>query len=200
MTFELRGFGLTLRPRWPRFMLTRPGSIAVAAVIPGELGSEVVTIDPALPAGVAKLADEGVLEQGPAHRRWVIAAPGFSVPWPDDLRLLGTKPGAPWAFELYGSRADALIFCRGPLRGAGQVPAPPDLVAPGQQVVADGMGDPRPWLELEYDHEGVTFRQRHIYAVPEPETVVLVTAQAPADAAGSLMAAAMEIAAGVELA
>jgi hypothetical protein len=61
------------------------------------------------------------------------------------------------------------------------------------------MDDPQPWLELEYDQRGVRFRQRHIYAVPEPGIVVPVTAQAPADIAAPLMAAASEIAARAQL-
>jgi hypothetical protein len=44
-----------------------------------------------------------------------------------------------------------------------------------------------------------TWRQRHLYAVVVPETVVLVSAQAPARTAATVTADALRVASSIEL-
>lgn len=126
-------------------------------------------------------------EAGPA---WSLETASYSVAWPQDWGVYSTDPGSVWPFELHGVRelSEAMIMLRGPLHGRREVPAPPQLIGRGQQVIADDLNGPAPWLELGYTHAGKEWRQRHFYGRLAPETVVLVTAQAPQPQAARVFA------------
>jgi hypothetical protein len=134
---------------------------------------------------------------GSAAHAWRIEVPSYSCTWPRGVRLRVLEKGKR-EFEL-ADRGAGVIFLRGPLRGASEVPAPPELIAPGQEVVASDMAVDAMWIELQYEHKGTAWRQRHQYAVPAPETVVLVTAQAPEGTHEPLFKATAEIARSIVL-
>jgi hypothetical protein len=140
------------------------------------------------------------LEPDPsAPDAWRIDLPSYSCTWPNGmkLRVLPNKLNK-WEFE-FADRGEGVVFLRGPLRGASEVPAPPDLVGPNQELVGSDMAAAAMWIELRYEHAGKAWRQRHQYAVPAPETVVLVTAQAPEGTEEPLFRAVVEIAKSVQL-
>lgn len=130
---------------------------------------------------------------------WQVLTRGVRCDWPPELKLRVVPPG-PWTFEFAptSDTSDACLFLRGPLRGA-HVPAPPNLIAPNQRLIADDMTAAAMWMELEYEHDGTVWRQRHQYAVPEAQTVVLVTAQAPRGHHESLFIAAHAVARSIRL-
>ena len=130
---------------------------------------------------------------------WRIDLPSYSCTWPAGvkLRVLPNKRNK-CEFE-FADGGEGVIFLRGPLRGASEVPAPPDLVAHDQELVASDMARGAMWIEVRYEHEGTAWRQRHQYAVPAPEVVVLVTAQAPEGTEGPLFESLAEIAKSIEL-
>jgi hypothetical protein len=139
------------------------------------------------------------LEPEPASEAaWRIEAAAYSCAWTRGLKLrvLPSKVRS-WAFELIAG--EGMLFLQGPLRGAAETPTPDDLIAPYQELVDSDMSADAMWLELRYQHGGKTWRQRHQYAVPAAETVVMVTAQAPEGAEGPLFAACHEVARSVRL-
>lgn len=166
---------------------------APVALRMGSGGTQVV-----LGAGMTDL--EGIAELGAAAwtSSWSIATESYRIPWPIAFVMRSTPAEAAWQFELKGEDGE-LILIRGPLHGKEQTPTPPELVAPGQRMIIDGISDPQPWIEVAYTHEDSEYRQRHIYAVVGEETVLLVTAQTPTAHSAKIMPAAMEIAAGARL-
>jgi len=132
------------------------------------------------------VSDVGKLAANPsAESTWQIETESYAVAWPDGYVV---KSGARWPFEFHGidEGADDLILLRGPLHGAKETPSPPQLVAPGQEVVESNLSTPTPWVEVRYTAQGRAWRQRHFYAVLCPETVVLVTTQGPEARANKL--------------
>src|SRR5262249_33527672 len=92
--------------------------------------------------------------QPPLGRRrsaFVIETSVFDVEWPADLDLWSTDPGAPSPFDLVG-REEELVYVQGPF-ALERLPAIPELVAPGQRIVARGTPEER-WIELSYEHAG----------------------------------------------
>lgn len=182
------------------------GSLISARRTPAGLSNGFLEVDgeghrPELIAG-ADGTTGGLERAGDAGARagWEVEARGVCCAWPAGFKLFAVAHSA-WCFELTPavSSTEAVIFLRGPLHGAQQTPTPPDLIAPGQTLVADDMSADAMWMELEYAHEDTIWRQRHQYAVPRPETVVLVTAQAPRGQHESLFAAADVVAKSVRL-
>lgn len=178
------------------------GSLVVAHFDRGTVRNALVSVreaDTTIVGGAdGDLAGLSLEPVATAREAWRIEGSGFSCTWPDGTKLRVLPEGvASWEFEL-ADEGEGLVFLRGPLRGA-QVPAPPDLVAPDQEVVASDMTAAAMWIELRYEHEGQAWRQRHQYAVPAAETVVLVTAQALEGTEKPLFRAAAEVAASVRI-
>jgi hypothetical protein len=142
------------------------------------------------------------LEPDPAssQRSWTIEVATYTCAWPRGVGLGVSRRGFKGrAFELFHGSEDGLIFLQGPFRGASEAPRIEDLIAPYQEPVDSDMSPDAMWRELRYEHGGRTWRQRHQYAVPAPETIVLVTAQAPEGTEQPIFAACHEIARSVRL-
>jgi hypothetical protein len=139
----------------------------------------------ALGVGMKDLSEVATFAPGPSERLWFIRTTTYQVKWPPGFKMVSTTSPSQWPFELQGLEG-SMIFLRGPLRGAKDVPTPPQLVAPDQKVVNEGSLGHSIWIELEYRYEGAVWRQRHYYGILAKETVVLVTGQAPATHAAEL--------------
>jgi hypothetical protein len=216
--FQLVGYQLQIEPRAP-FTLGRapagprshPDALVLSHLRPG--GPDSVTVIPgettaAGDGGTHVVLGEGMNDATPVGRflpaaptrKWQVTTPAYRVDLPQGYVVKSTVPAAPWPFEYHGieERDGGMIVMRGPLRGA-RVPPPPALVAAGQEQVDEDLACQTPWVEVEYQRQGVTWRQRHLYAVLAQETVVLVSAQAPVQTAATIMADALRVASSVEL-
>jgi hypothetical protein len=161
----------------------------------GDDGTSVI-----LGARMKDVADVGMLAAYPsADSNWQIETKFYKVAWPDDYVVHSSVPDTRWPFELHGTRdrAGNLIILRGPLYWAGEVPRPPQLVAPGQEVVEWDVDGPTPWIEVRYTVGGQVWRQRHFYAALAPETIVIVTVQGPERRAGTLAADGKRVASSI---
>jgi len=203
------GYGVRVRgeaeaqvARYPTGRGPAPGSLVGALQRHGQLHNCLVAVrgDTAVlvPDASGKIVGFSLEPDGPAETSWKIETPGFTCAWPDHMKItiLPHRLNR-WEFEL--ARGEGVVFLRGPLVGASETPAPHNLIAPGQRIVASDMSSDETWLELAYEHEGKPWRQKHRYSVPAPMTVVLVTAQAPEGDHEPLFAAVDEIAKSVRL-
>jgi hypothetical protein len=163
-----------------------PGGKAGEGVWTYHSGSDGTTI--ALGAGMKDVSEVGSASAGPTEKSWSIETGAYRIAWPKNWKLASTGPASRWPFELLGTNG-AMILLRGPLKGAKEVPAPPDLVGPGQTIVGGGDLDGQIWVMLEYQHDGQTWHQRHQYGIIGKETVVIVTGQAPASQSAEMTAA-----------
>jgi hypothetical protein len=170
--------------------------------VAGELTNGLVHVEPGRQAQL-RPDEEGrtggltVLGDAEPSGSWHIECGGVRAPWPAGSTLAALDiPGGPWSFELAEKRT--MLILRGPLERQ-QVPAPYEAIGPGQTVVADDLTATAPWLELRYQVDQETWLQRHYYAAPTPEAVVLVTVQRPADEPTPLYDQAASIAASIEL-
>jgi hypothetical protein len=147
-----------------------------------------------LSAGVGDAAEVAEPVRAAADREWSVRAGPYELPWPAGTVVRSTTPGTPWPFELHlvGGDEDAMLMVRGPLE-QDAVPAPPQLVAPGQELIDSGVTGTTIWTELAYGVDGRRWWQRHEW-VPLDDLVVIVTAQAPAPQAGALREALVAVA------
>ena len=112
--------------------------------------------------------------------RWKIETDRLQCIWPLGFSVRGTPFYGDWAFELFdgSTMSDAMVFFVGPYLRE-DAPAPDQLVGMGQSVIDEDMDDGEMWLELEYEHGGVPWRQRRQFVTVEHDMVVVVTGQAP---------------------
>lgn len=160
----------------------------------GEDGTSVM-----LGAGMEDVAEVGSVTPSAAPAGWRIETSSYTVQWPEGYTVGSVRDGAPFPFEFERVGApNELIVLRGPLVGAKQVPSPDALVGKDQEPVAMDMKSPTPWVEVRYQVDGKPWRQRHYYAVLKPETIVLVTIQAPEERAAQIAQIGDQVASSVK--
>jgi hypothetical protein len=135
------------------------------------------------------------LVEGPKQDHWRIETAAFTVRWPEGL-VLQSNPTPP-GFDLLGPEETHIyVSVQGPILRS-RLPALDAMAAPGQHVRRQGQSPRWSWVELEYQHEGQPWRQKH-HLVDLAGRVCLVTAQAPeawfgpAEAAGGAVADSLE--------
>jgi hypothetical protein len=131
----------------------------------------------------------------PAH--WAIITDDHEIRWPArfTLRVDGNLNPRSWPYELgFDGSGENLLYLQGPLRGATQIPAPEQLVAPGMEMVGNGQlkGTVNSvlWFELAYEHGGAQWRQRLYYLPIDSESVYLLRAQGTANVTSTVFEAA----------
>jgi len=207
---RLSGHGLTLIPLSP-YRFERAGGSAADAVrlthaVPE--GTRAVTVTPrpmprpgaprvACAPGTASLEEVGGLQEGPWLDHWRIETALFTLAWPEGLALQSARDDhRPPAFELHGEQG-ALMFFQGPF-GAEKLPPLARMAGLGQRVVATGEGPRHRWVELHYRHEGRAWVQRHALIDLRPGSTLVLSAQAPEEAARRTMAQMEEVARSVQ--
>jgi hypothetical protein len=120
---------------------------------------------------------------------WLIETTVFAVCWPGDFAFVSPADAAsPSVFDLVGPD-NALIYVQGPFVAA-RLPALTDMAAPGQAITATGTTNERHWVELAYEHEAMTWLQRH-YVIPFiGNRALVVTMQTPQQQASRTISAA----------
>lgn len=186
----LVGFGLRVIPRAPFRVRLAPGGrppalevehdgpagTASARVLPDDRGGHACE-----PSEAAHVLD---VEPGPAaDDAWLVDAPFVRFPLPADFCLHSVPADSPSPFDLVGPD-DALIYAQAPRR----LPPLERMFGPGQRAVARGAT----WIELEYEHDGRPWWQRHELFGDG----VVFTAQAPAERADPTRAALAGLLAG----
>lgn len=113
---------------------------------------------------------------------WSVQTRYYNFPWPKGLSLFSTVDAVNWVIELtlQGGDRDEMIYMQGPFARS-DAPTPEALVGEGMTEVGwgkvDGVGGEGGWIEMSYQVEGVTWKQRR-YFVGFGEEVLLITAQA----------------------
>jgi hypothetical protein len=150
------------------------GNTRRIAVVRSHLGKLSVELH-----GATSLEQVADVEPGPAGPRWRVETSLYTVEWPDGFAVHSPPDeGGPSMFDLHGP-AGSLVYIQGPFV-ADNVPAPDQMVGPGQALVDQRREDGRELIELAYAHGGEDWRQVHCI-VPFAEThCLIVTAQAPA--------------------
>jgi hypothetical protein len=136
------------------------------------------------------------LSQGEARDRWWIETGPFAVPWPAEYAFASSGDGGVPVFDLVGP-GGSLIYVQGPFPAEKRPENLVDLVGPGQSLRAQGTAGESEWVEVEYVHKGVPWRQRHYLLSPWPTGhFVGITAQAREEHADLMARSADEVATG----
>ena len=142
---------------------------------------------PDQPAGAAELelrSGEGPIE---------LSFAGLSFVWPIEFAVDAFGGEVPRAeLRRDGGLRDVMVVIRGPVYAL-DVPPVAELVGPGQTRTAGEDDAEPPWIEVGYAHDEEAWTQRH-YRIERDGKVVLVTAQAPTDAAAAYLELAHAIA------
>lgn len=136
----------------------------------------------------------GEAEPSPHDGPWRVVVADAVCDWPRGLEIDAFGGELP-RIELrrFAQLRDVMVVVRGPALPE-DIPSIDGLVAPGQDIEAAHPEASPPWIELRYDYDDDTWRQRH-YRVQVGPRVLLVTAQATEGAAEEIFADA-EIVAG----
>ena len=201
---RLCGYGLSLVPlRNKTFRCmrnTNPPGVIVAAcgsdaqapakqvqIILSDQGSQL-----ALGPGVNKAEEVVEVAEGPDAHQWIIETPLFCAAWPNGLDLrspLASKT----RFDLVGLQPDgALLFVQDPSHcDEGVLDT---MAAEGQKEVARGETSAgHAWIELRYEFQGTSWRQRHYVRRLSAKRCFVVTAQCPQAVGAMIFAAADEL-------
>ncbi len=195
---RLAGFGLIVVPRAPFEIRQaaesagqlrveyRPGNgkPMVVQLIPGEDGYQSKLCE-----NTQSLFDVVDVKAGPAINQWRIETTVFTCCWPGGFALCSNRPGDPGPFDLIGQRGE-MIWIQQPRR----IPDVADLCAENQAVINIERGDAWDAIDLQYDHDEQSWRQRHI-VVSLQDRRIAVTMQSPAEFADEATAAANKLAA-----
>ncbi len=194
---RIAGFGLAVMPRAP-FRAGCPGEPATAIDVEhdsakGRLFARVIPdgdgYESQIDQHTESLSDVVDIEAGPDTGEWRIETSVFTCCWPHEYMLCSNNfPDDPGPFDLVGVH-DELIYVQKPK-------VMPDLEAmcgPDQKVLDVQRGEDSEWIELEYAHEGVAWRQRHEVVVLHEQRFV-VTMQSPAEFAEGAVRAAQQVA------
>src|SRR5215468_9133734 len=199
---RLCGYGLSLVPlmgttfRWMR-NTNPPGVIASARgsaqeakevqVILGDQGNQL-----AMGKGVTKAEEVVEVAEGPDAQQWIIETPLFCAAWPNGLDLrspLASKT----RFDLVGPQPDGtLLFVQDPSHcDEGVLDT---MAAEGQKEVARGETSAgHAWIELRYEFQGTSWRQRHYVRRLSAKRCFVVTAQCPQTVGAMIFEAADEL-------
>lgn len=194
---RIAGFGLIVTPHAPFRVRHADESAAAidvehdslkgrrfARVIP-ENGSYECKIDRV----TESLSDVLEIQPGPDTDDWRIETSIFTCCWPHGYLLCSNDyPNDPGPFDLVGVH-DELIYIQKPK----VMPDIEEMCGPDQTIVNTGRDADSGWIELEYDHEGVSWRQRH-EVVTLPGCRFVVTMQSPSQFAGEAVATAQQVA------
>ena len=135
------------------------------------------------------LSDVVDVQRGPAIDEWRIETSIFTCCWPQGYQLCSNSfPDDPGPFDLIGVN-DELIYIQKPK----VLPHVEKMVAPNQTVVDVHCGHESEWIELEYDHDGESWRQRHEVVLLLGERFV-VTMQSLSDSVEATVDAARQVA------
>lgn len=129
------------------------------------------------------------IEDGPDTHNWRIETSVFTSCWPHGYMLCSNNfPDDPGPFDLVGVH-DELIYVQKPK----VMPDVEEMCGADQTVLDVQRGEDSEWIELEYVHEGVSWRQRHEVITLRDQRFV-VTMQAPAECAEQAVGVAQQIA------
>lgn len=126
-----------------------------------------------LSRGTSSLLDVADIGLGATGPDWIIETSIFTCTWPR-LYWLASSGDEIAPFYLIGPDGE-LIFIQRPR----QLLEVGEMAGPDQQVIDSADEGDAGWIELEYMHEGVTWRQRHSLVGRIPPMPVIVTVQAP---------------------
>jgi hypothetical protein len=182
----LGGFGLRVIPYAP--FRARIGSTARVLEIerstPARSARVIVeregACDVELGDGTADSADVFDIEVGPKHDAWFLETSLVSFRLPERFTMHSVADGSPSPFDLVGESGD-LIY----VQTASRRVALRELVRTGVSVVEED----RELLEVEYEHDGTIWRQRHRLVLPSVGRTFVLTAQSPADRSANARAA-----------
>lgn len=159
-TTSIVGFGLRVIPRVPYCVVHGPtppeldiehhsrGGPRFARLLPDGPGRYRSRIDHRTPS----LGEVLSVEPGPGSGEWQLDTGQFRVAFPAGFGLYSAPPASTSPFDLVGP-GSTQIYVQSPT----QMPPPAQMCAPGQRVLETGDD----WVELEYDHEGRKWWQRH---------------------------------------
>ncbi len=197
---RLSGFGWILVPRAPfrvERLPGRPRSLLARHDSPAGPRQATISLEEARPvvelgSDTAALNEVLDLLEGPVRDHWRIETTVFTARWPESFALTSApSPGPP--FDLHGPDG-ALVFVQGPI-GPARLPALTAMAGPGQKVKRHGSSPGWGWVELEYTHEGIRWRQTHRVLEDGHGYALVVTAQTP-ERWAELTDAAAEVVAG----
>lgn len=183
---RITGHGLDLLPA-PPYMVRADGErLELTGLIDDHEHQQVIAagdhLDPAL----------GELTAGP-RGEWRVEVGGvYSIDWYGDLALVSAPDPDRPPFCMFSDLGGSLAYVQGPMP-ADQVPERQRMRADDQREVSRGE-DPGPWIELAYEHEGTSWRQRHIRLEFGLDHAVVVTTQARAGVADRIHEAASRLA------
>lgn len=129
------------------------------------------------------------IETGPDIDDWRIETSVFTCCWPRGYSVYSNSfPNDPGPFDLVGIH-DEVIYIQKPK----VVPDIEQMCAPNQTILDVQRGTESESIELEYEHEGVSWRQRHeVIALLGSRFVV--TVQSPSQFAADAAIAARQVA------
>lgn len=194
---RVAGFKLTIIPRAPyrlRYAEASPNAIDVEHFSPG--GRRFARLIPdnggyqsQVDQQTRSLFDVLDVEPGPDLNQWQIETTVYTCDWPRGYALGSTRyPEDPAPFDLIGSHRE-LIYIQHPRR----LPDVAQMVAPNQVVVAIERTPDRESIDLEYEHDGIPWRQRHeVVSIADDRFVV--TMQSPLPFAEDATRAAQQVA------
>ena len=135
------------------------------------------------------LSDVVDVQRGPAIDEWRIETSIFTCCWPHGYQLCSNNfPDDPGPFDLVGVN-NKLIFIQKP-KVLSRIE---EMAAPNQTIVDTHRSTESEWIELEYDHDGESWRQRHEVVLLLDERFV-VTVQSPSDSMEAAVDAARQVA------
>ncbi|WP_435008832.1 hypothetical protein P12x_000081 [Tundrisphaera lichenicola] len=194
---RVSGFGWTLVPDVPfRFERVADRARAIRAIRSTPEGDRAALVDFTadapeirLDAGTGDLAEVFELLPGPGFDHWRIETSLYSARWPDGFALTSSPDPLP-VFDLHGPDG-SLLYIQGPTPRRRILPIT-SLAQPGQVIrgrgAFSGLGDlfrrlsgPPGWskADLDYEFEGVPWRQAYRVVPYDQVHALLVTSQAP---------------------
>ena len=193
---RVAGFQLTVVPRAPfriRHAGSPPNAIDIEYHSPnGQLFARLIPHDGGYKSKIDQhtesLFDVLDVETGPDINHWRIETTIFTCCWPLGYALCSNNfPNDPGPFDLVGPNNE-MIYIQHP----NNLPDVAELCAPDQTVVNIKRNAESEWIDLEYDHAGLKWRQRH-EVITLLDRRVAVTMQSLSQFADDAVIAAQEV-------
>ena len=193
---RLAGFGLTVTPFAPfRMRYAEEPADAIDIEYDSAEGRLFARLIPdnggyksKIDQNTKSLYDVVDVDPGPDWGYWRIETTVFTCGWPAELALCSNSDAVPSPFDLVGDHGE-LVYVQHPSR----VPDVADMCAPNQTVLNMERGSDADWIELEYEHGGAVWRQRHVVVEREGRRLA-VTMQSPLDYSAEAATAAHQVA------
>jgi hypothetical protein len=193
---RVTGFGLSVIPRAPyRIQYADETSHAIDIEHQSPNGPRFARLIPdnggyksKIDQHTESLFDVLDVESGPGINQWRIETTIFRCCWPSNYALCSNNfPNDPGPFDLVGTNHE-MIYIQRP----DNLPDVAKMCAPHQTVINIERSAESEWVDLEYDHEGLLWRQRH-EVITLLGRRVAVTMQSPSQFADDAVIAARQI-------